>query len=98
MILGHKTPGRPFHVADMPPLSNQITVLSDFYRITKSLNYKEIMALSRALCLTERTVYAWHYGERHPKNWGTILDVIEWGKNGKPLLRRYQSKKMGRMF
>ena len=93
MILGKKAPGRPFHVAVLPPLSNRVTVHSDFYRVAKSLNYTEIMALARALRLTQRTVYAWHYGERIPRRWGIMLDVIQWGKDGKPLVRLYQSEK-----
>ena len=75
-----------------------MVVRSDFFRIAKSLNYTEIMALSRALRISDSTVYAWHYGERIPKNWGVMLDIIQWGKDGKPVEKHYQTDKMGTML
>ena len=90
MITGKKAPGRPHYVADIPFESDrELALLDEFGSVAKRLCYREIVGLARALNISERTVYAWHYGERFPR-YGIMLDVIEWAKNGRPLRREYQ--------
>ena len=90
MITGKKAPGRPYYVADIPfENDRQIALLDEFYSIAKRLQYRDIVALARAFGVTERTVYAWHYGERFPR-YDIMIDVIEWAKRGKPMRKEYQ--------
>ena len=90
MITGKKAPGRPYYVANIPfKVDRELALLNEFYGVAKRLCYREIVGLARAFNISERTVYAWHYGERFPR-YGTMLDVIEWAKNGKRLRREYQ--------
>jgi len=90
MIMGNKAPGRPYYVADIPfKVDRELSLLDEFYGIAKRLCYREIVGLARAFNMSERTVYAWRYGERLPR-YGIMLDVIEWAKNGKPLRKKYQ--------
>lgn len=90
MITGNKAPGRPVYVADIPfENDRQMVLLDEFYSIAKRLRYRDIVALARALGMTERTVYAWHYGERFPR-YDIMIDVIEWAKRGKPMRKEYQ--------
>lgn len=90
MIFGRKAPGRPYYVADIPfENDRRIALLTEFYNITKKLHYRDIVALARAFNMTERTIYAWHYGERFPR-YDIMMDVIEWAKRGKPMRKEYQ--------
>lgn len=90
MIFGRKAPGRPYYVADIPfENDRRIALLTEFYNITKKLDYRDIVALARAFNMTERTIYAWHYGERFPR-YDIMMDVIEWVKRGKPMRKEYQ--------
>jgi len=90
MITGNKAPGRPVYVADIPfENDRQMVLFDEFYRIAKRLSYRDIVALARAFGMTERTVYAWHYGERFPR-YDIMIDVIEWAKRGKPMRKEYQ--------
>ena len=88
--LGRPAPGRPVWVADIPFENNKtLPLLSEFFRILKQLNYRELMGVARAFNLTERTVYAWRYGERCPRH--EIMEwVIDWARQGKPMRKEYQ--------
>ena len=84
MITGKKAPGRPVYVADIPfENDRQMVLLDEFHSIAKRLHYRDIVALARAFGMTERIVYAWHYGELFPR-YDVMIDVIEWVKRGKP--------------
>ena len=88
--LGRPTPGRPVWVADIPFENDKtLHIIREFYGIVKGLNYRELMGLARAFNFTERTVYAWRYGERVPRH--EIMEwVIDWAKLGKPMRKEYQ--------
>jgi hypothetical protein len=98
MIFGRKALGRPYYVADIPfENDRQIALLTEFYSIAKRLCYRDIVALARAFSMTERTVYAWHYGERFPR-YDIMIDVIEWAKRGKPMRKEYQKSPLFSML
>ena len=91
MITGKKAPGRPVYVADIPfENDRQMVLLDEFHSIAKRLHYRDILALARAFGMTERIVYAWHYGEPFPR-YDVMIDVIEWVKRGKPMRKEYQN-------
>ena len=99
MIIGSKAPGRPYYVADMPFRFNDAASLyQEFAKAAKSFNYRDVVALSRALNMTERTIYAWRYNERYPRRFSIMLDIIEWYKQGKPKIKHYQDTRHGKMF
>jgi len=72
----------------------RLELLREFYAITATFKYREVMALSRALKLHPRTIDRWKYGETFPR-WDTALDVIAWAKAGKPMTLVHQRDKHG---
>lgn len=99
MIKGDRAPGRPYFKADIPlqvidPLS---TLRGDFYSIVSKLTYGKLIALARAFGVTERTAYAWRYGE-HTPSYSTMMHVIDWARRGKPMSKHYQDPHHGQMF
>jgi len=98
MIVGTKAPGRPYHVAVIPFRNDRVVeLLSTFYKVCSTFRYHEVASLSRALAVTERTVLAWRYRERKPR-WDIMMDIIDWDKEGRPTLKRYQEPRRGGMF
>ena len=78
--------GRPRYVADY----TQRTDLSrpyydEFYKACSTFTYREMVALSRMLGFSLRTIYRWRNNEDFPRNIGTALVVIDWNKQGKPI-------------
>ena len=90
MTLPIETRGRPFFVATIP-FQNQRTLelLDEFYAIVSTFRYREVMAVSRALNVSSRTIERWKYRETFPR-WDTAIAVIEWHKQGRPVQRRLQ--------
>ena len=77
--------GRPCAVAEIP-FSNhrKVELLQEFYGVCATFRYREMMALSRALGINDRTIRRWKYQESFPR-WDIAVDVIEWVKQGKPV-------------
>jgi hypothetical protein len=90
--------GRPYYVARVP-FSNdrKLAFMDEFYNITRTFHYREIMALSRALNVTPVTVQNWKYKTTFPK-WDIAYDVIDWYRNGKPMDLVYQRDKITGML
>ena len=51
----------------------------------ETLSYHDIMALSRALGKTPRTIYNWRYGTKFPRDIADALRVLDWTAAGKPI-------------
>ena len=99
MIIGRKAPGRPVYIADIEfNVSRSTQFYDDFRKAAKKLCYRDIVALSRYFRISERSIYAWHYGEHFPRRWDIMMDVIEWVGNGKPMRKQYQQHHMKGMF
>ena len=80
-------PGRPYPMADMPfRLAGSGSIRDEFHDVCRSLNYHDIVAISRALRVTERTVEKWKYQERFPKQYEIALDIVDWVNRGKPVV------------
>ena len=88
-----ETRGRPFVVATMSFANDKkLELMREFYTITATFRYREVVALSRALKMHPRTIDRWKYGETFPR-WDIALDVIDWYKAGKPMTLVYQKDK-----
>jgi hypothetical protein len=68
------------------PFSNarKVQLLEEFYGVCATFRYPEIMAVSRALGISDRTIRRWKYQESFPR-WDIAIDVIEWVRMGKPV-------------
>jgi len=87
MALGTARGGRPCVVAVIPfNNARKVGLLQEFYAVCASFHYPEIMAVSRALRIHYTTVEKWKYRQSFPR-WDIAVDVIEWNKNGKPMVR-----------
>ena len=89
--------GRPYRVASIDVssfLDQELEFYNRFFKICSVLSYREIMALSRVLKRTPRTVQNWKYEKNAPTE--TVMRwVIRWGQAGRPLLR-WNTGKPGR--
>lgn len=84
-VLISKGRGRPHYVADIDFTEDPALFYYDrFYEACHSFCYRDVMALSRALRCSPRTVYAWKYGEKCPRI-GIMLAVMDWTRAGKPM-------------
>ena len=85
MALGIAKVGRPYPVATIP-LSNdrKVGLLEEFWGACADFRYREEMAVSRALGISDRAVRKWKYRESFPR-WDIAIDIIEWVKLGKPM-------------
>jgi len=90
--------GRPIHEAflDFRTETEYDRLINQFYKVCFALNYREIMALSRVLQVTPRTVQNWKYESTVPK-WGIMQWVIRWGELGRPLVQ-WHNDRPGRPF
>lgn len=78
-------PGRPRLVADIDFSEDTDLAFWDvFYSICANFHYAEVMALSRALGLTDRTIRNWKYRITFPRE-GVAKQVIDWSDRGKPM-------------
>jgi len=86
MIGNYSQGGRPTFIADIPFSFNDESqqYINSFYKVVRTLNYREVMALSRLYKVNYNSVYKWKYRMRLPR-FGIMLEVIAWGKRGKPL-------------
>lgn len=98
--------GHPYYVAaiDFRQETEEERLVNEFLKVCSSLNYREIMALSRVCKVTPRTVQNWKYGRTIPGGNGWLRQsrgasimswVISWTKLGRPLVR-YNTGKPGR--
>ena len=86
-----ETRGRPRSVADIDFKSNPAQFYYDeFYKACKPMSYREMMALARYLGIDIRTVYRWRSGESFPRNIGSMLVVLDWVREGKPIKQQTQ--------
>jgi hypothetical protein len=77
--------GRPYAVAEINfDNDRKLQLLNEFYNVCNSFNYRDMMALSRALGVCFVTVARWKYKITFPR-WDTAIDVIEWVNCGKPI-------------
>ena len=77
-------PGRPRYVADIDFAHDPDQELYDrFYEACREFCYRDVMALSRGLKVTPRTIYNWKNGKTFPIVRGTALMVIDWVAGGK---------------
>jgi len=77
--------GRPCYVAELDfQTDEELRLRNRFFKVCSTLNYREVMALSRALGINERTIRAWRNKEQIPK-WYVVLQVISWAKRNKPM-------------
>ena len=84
MVMTGRT-GRPYFVAKIDFENDRtIELMDEFYRACSAFRYREMMALSRALGISDRTIRAWKYKETFPR-WDIALQVIDWVKHGKPM-------------
>lgn len=98
MAIGIEARGRPYYAADIPfKNERRVAFLHEFYKVTATLNYREIMALSRTLRVHPSTVQNWKYRVTFPK-WDIAVDVIAWVKRGKPMYLVHQKDKVTTMF
>ena len=80
--------GRPMAVAAIDfkgYLYSRIDFYNQFYKVCSPLTYREIMALSRVLQRTPRTVQNWKYEKTAPTE-PMMRWVIRWAEIGRPLL------------
>jgi len=77
MVMTTARIGRPYFVAKINFKNDRELGLRDeFYKVCATFHYREIMALSRALQISDRTVRAWKYKETFPR-WDIALAVID---------------------
>lgn len=57
----------------------------EFYAACSAFGYKDIMAVSRSLDVTPRTVRNWKYRKTLPQD-GIVFGVVSWVREGKPIL------------
>lgn len=97
MAIGEKR-GRPYFVADIPfNNSRKVNLISEFYKVCSKFNYRDIVALSRTLSVSERTIRRWKYKETFPR-WEIAIDIIDWVNRGKPMNLVQQKDKRTTMF
>lgn len=98
MALGTARGGRPCVVAVIP-FNNErkVGLLREFYGVCATFHYPEIMAVSRALRVDHTTVENWKYKRTFPR-WDIAVDVIEWVRNGKPMVKVPPSESVPNMM
>ena len=67
---------------------------NDFHKICSTFHYRDVVALSRALGLSDKTISGWKYCRSKPAL-PMVLSVIKWGNQGKPM-RKMTTNKIGR--
>jgi len=98
MTIGINKRGRPYFVADIPfENDTKMQLLDEFYRVCSKFDYRDMVALSRTLSVSDRTIRRWKYKETFPR-WDIAVDVIDWYKRGKPMNLVQQKDKITTMF
>lgn len=67
---------------------------SDFHKICSAFHYRDVVALSRALGLSDKTISGWKYCRSKPAL-PMVLSVIKWGNQGKPM-QKMTTNRIGR--
>jgi hypothetical protein len=75
--------GRPCPVAVMYDARLDVTFYEQFYAACSTFGYRDIMAVSRRLDVSPRTVRNWKYHKTLPVD-QIVFAVVEWVKEGKP--------------
>jgi len=98
MAISYRKGGRPYAVADID-FSNDAELLfwDTFYKACSNFRYIEIIALSRALEVSVRTVENWKYGLTFPRK-GIAQQVIDWVSRGKPMKKISPSQAISDML
>jgi hypothetical protein len=88
-----ETRGRPRYIADdFPTHDPQLPYSYAFHDACQTFSYREMLALSRRLGCSLRTVYRWKNGEKFPRNIGTMLAVVDWTSRGKAIKLETQAE------
>lgn len=88
-IDGRKLPhrhgmGGPYYVAELLPLDDTPLFVA-FHDIIKSLNYRESMALARALGMCYHTILNWKKNKSAITSAIILIRVIQWDRLGRPM-------------
>ena len=82
--IGPRPRGRPIQAAVIPfDGTAKLRVLQDFNAAIKALSWREVSGLAYTLNRHRDTVARWKYGHQTPSAW-TMLEVIDWVRQGKP--------------
>ena len=93
MPLSVETRGRPFYVANIPALSRtSLRIYDEFFKVMRSISYREIAALARSLGMAHGSVSNWKYCGYTPRL-DVCVDIIDWYKAGRPMTLTYQRQK-----
>ena len=85
MAVTYSKAGRPCYVAVIDFRNDRELALRDaFHKVCSSFNYRDKMALSRALHVAPITVETWKYGLRFPRK-DIAQQVMDWVNAGKPM-------------
>ena len=85
MAVTYSKAGRPCFVAVIDFSNDRELALRDaFHKACGSFNYRDVMALSRALHVAPITVRTWKYGLRFPRK-DIAQEVIDWVRADKPM-------------
>lgn len=76
--------GRPCPVAVMYDARLDTEFYEKFYEACRAFAYRDIMAVSRRLDVSPRTVRNWKYGKTRPVD-QIVFAVVQWVKDGKPV-------------
>lgn len=91
--------GRPAYYAELPftKVDPTLELLYSFNDVASKLRYREVMGLARSFNCSYEAVLRWKYGLSKP-GFETMMKVVEWGKQGKPLvLRKREALPTGKM-
>jgi hypothetical protein len=87
--------GRPPFVAQLDlGRDPELHIAYKFHDACTTLCYRDIMALSRALNVSQRAIESWKYAERMP-SFRVMWYVIRWVKQGKPMTTAKPGLKTG---
>jgi len=93
MALAVERRGRPRYVADYTWKNALVqSYYDEFYNACHTLTYREMVALSRLLGFSLRTIYRWKNDEDFPRHIEAVLVVLEWTKRGKPIRQETQAE------
>lgn len=84
--------GRPRYVADIKDTNPAQYYCNKFYKACRKLSYHEMSALAQYLGMEVRTMYRWRAGESFPRELNTMLVVIRWVRDNKPIITQSQEE------
>ena len=85
MVVAISKRGRPYSIAIIDYVNDsELEFREGFYRICANLNYKEMVALQRALSVSDITLRRWKYKLSFPSHY-IAQQVIDWDKQDRPM-------------